>query len=116
MSAKKWQVIQGPDQESVQFALFCPLPSLRFSLTIKDASDPHSIPFKIEIDVLEIWAGNGKNGSKPEGFWEGMYGLKGKVIGCPQLTKSNDLAIVTTVSVTYKMGEKIGDLEVINIE
>ncbi len=116
MPAKKWQVIEGVEPEKVQFALFCPPPSLSLSLTIQEAGNPEASPFKIEVDILELWAGNGKTGRKPKGSWEGMYGLRGKVAGCPQLTRSNDPQIVTTVSVTYKMGESVGELEVINIE
>lgn len=117
MSSRKWEVVSGPTQESVQFALFCPRASQKFPLTIREADHPQGTPFELEVDVSEIWAGNRKTGKKPRDSWEGMYGFMGEVArGCPQLTGSSDPEIVTTVSVTYGIGEEIGNLEVIKTE
>ena len=117
MSARKWQVIKGPDQESVLFALFRPRADQKFPLTVREANNPQGTPFELEVEVLEIWAGSRKTGRKPRSSWEGIYGFNGEVTGgCLQLTGSDDPEIVTTISVTYAIGNPIGNLEVVKTE
>lgn len=112
----KWRVVKLPPEHDIQADIFAPGQDLRYTIQVKDAGNPKSRPFSVEVLVTDIWAGNIRTERKGRVSWYGLYKFEGYVSSCPQLTRSDDLLVMTIVSVCFCLGEKEGNLEVIGIE
>jgi len=114
-TGRRWEVVDGPKQEDIQFALFCPANELRIAVTVVEVGISDAQPFKIEIEVEEIWAGNVKTDTGKKRHWQGSYYFSGFTRNCPQLIKSADPEAIAKVTVSCQMGKLKGELEITGI-
>lgn len=115
MPTKKWEVVEWPGQWKVIRDISRPpkeSEDLNYPLLVREAGKPKAEPFRLEVEVKELWINTARVTRGEKTKWEGFLLFQGQTLGWPR-NASN----LTAVRVTHKVGAKENpQLEVISME